>query len=92
VAGVFAHAAEVFQPTAKRMARRAVAKARPGTILIFHDGFDARGGARAQTVRAVELTADALIEQGYRFVTVDELLGVAAYQDMHPEPVKEVVR
>lgn len=79
VAGVFAHAAEVFQPDAERMARRAIAKARPGAILIFHDGFDARGGDRAQTARAVELTADALTRKGYRFVTVDELLGVQAY-------------
>jgi hypothetical protein len=30
----------------------------------------ARGGRRAQTVRAVELTADALAERGYRFVPV----------------------
>jgi peptidoglycan/xylan/chitin deacetylase (PgdA/CDA1 family) len=80
VAGVFAHAAEVFQPDAARLARRAVAKARPGAILIFHDGFDARGGDRAQTARAVELTADALIERGYRFVTVDDLLRVDAYR------------
>lgn len=85
VAGVFAHAAEVFQPDPMRMARRAVAKARPGTILIFHDGFDGRGGPRAHTARAVELTADALIGQGYRFVTLDELLGVAAYQNIAPE-------
>ena len=80
VAGVFAHAAEVFQPDAARLARRAIAKARPGAILIFHDGFDGRGGDRAQTARATELTVDALIRRGYRFVTVDELLGVEAYR------------
>jgi peptidoglycan/xylan/chitin deacetylase (PgdA/CDA1 family) len=80
VAGVFAHAGEVFQPDARRIARRALAKVRPGAILIFHDGFDGRGGNRAQTVRAVELTADALIAQGYRFVTVDELFDIDAYQ------------
>jgi peptidoglycan/xylan/chitin deacetylase (PgdA/CDA1 family) len=84
VAGVFAHPAEVLQIDAARIARGAVAKVRPGSILIFHDGFDGRGGYRAQTVRAVELTADALLAQGYRFVTVDELLGVDAYRDLRP--------
>ena len=83
VAGVFAHSAEVFQPDASRIARRAIAQARPGAILIFHDGFDGRGGDRAQTVRAVELTADALIAQGYRFVTVDEMFGIDAYHHEH---------
>jgi peptidoglycan-N-acetylglucosamine deacetylase len=80
VAGVFAHAGEVFQPNGDRIARRAIARARPGGVIIFHDGFDGRGGNRAETVRAVEQTADALLAQGYRFVTIDELFGVAAYQ------------
>jgi len=80
VAGVFAHPAEVFQPDGERMARRAVAKAKPGSILIFHDGFDGRGGDRGETVRAVQLTTEALLAQGYRFATVDELLGVPAYR------------
>jgi peptidoglycan/xylan/chitin deacetylase (PgdA/CDA1 family) len=84
VAGVFCHAFEVFQPDAATIARRAVAKAKPGAILIFHDGFDARGGDRAQTVRAVRLTTEELLRRGFRFVTVDELLGVPAYQE---EPI-----
>ena len=81
VSGDFGHALEVFQPSAARIARRAVAKTRPGSILIFHDGFDARGGDRSQTVAAVDLTIAALLDRGYRFVTVDELLGVPAYLD-----------
>jgi peptidoglycan/xylan/chitin deacetylase (PgdA/CDA1 family) len=84
VAGVFSHAAEVFQPDGARMARRAIAKARPGAILIFHDGFDARGGDRRETVRAVQITTEALIGQGYRFATVDELLGVPPYLEPAP--------
>ena len=79
VSGVFCHAFEVFQPDAATIARRAVAKTRPGTILIFHDGFDGRGGDRSQTVQAVKITTEALLAQGYRFVTVDELLHVPAY-------------
>lgn len=80
VSGVFCHALEVLQIDGGRIARRAVAKTKPGSILIFHDGFDGRGGNRAETVRAVTLTVDTLLADGYRFVTVDELLGVAAYQ------------
>ncbi len=79
VSGDFCHALEVFQPSAVRIARRAVAKTRPGSILIFHDGVDARGGDRSRTVQAVELTITALRGQGYQFVTVDELLQVPAY-------------
>ncbi|MFD2767204.1 polysaccharide deacetylase family protein [Micromonospora eburnea] len=80
VAGEFGHALEVFQVSGVRMARRAIAKTRPGSILIFHDGFDARGGNRAETVVAVRETIEGLLARGYRFVTVDELLGVPAYQ------------
>ena len=80
VAGVFCHPLEVFHRDGAAMARRAIARTRPGTILIFHDGFDGRVGDRTQTVRAVQLTVDGLRERGYRFVTVDELLGVPAYQ------------
>lgn len=80
IAGVFCHALEVFQVSGVRMARRAIAKTRPGSILIFHDGFDSRGGNRAETVVAVRETIEGLLARGYRFVTVDELLGVPAYQ------------
>jgi peptidoglycan-N-acetylglucosamine deacetylase len=81
VSGEFCHAWEVLQPDGARIARRAIAKTRPGSILIFHDGFDSRGGDRSQTVRAVQLTTEELLRRGYRFVTIDELLGVPAYQD-----------
>jgi peptidoglycan/xylan/chitin deacetylase (PgdA/CDA1 family) len=81
VAGVFGHPLEVFHRDGAAMAGRAIARTRPGTILIFHDGFDGRTGDRSQTVKAVELTVDGLRERGYRFVTVDELLGIPAYRE-----------
>jgi len=84
VSGQFAHAFEVFQPSPERMAHRALAKTAPGAILIFHDGLDARTGERHRTVEAVELVADALLAQGYRFVTVSRLLGVAEPRSGHP--------
>jgi peptidoglycan/xylan/chitin deacetylase (PgdA/CDA1 family) len=80
VSGEFCHPLEVFQPDGARIAHRAVARTRPGSILIFHDGFDGRGGNRGETVRAVKLTVETLLAQGYRFVTVDELLAVPAYR------------
>ncbi len=83
ISGTFAHPLEFRQPPAAKIARRALARARPGAILIFHDGFDAHGGDRSQTVLAVGTVIEQLRRRGYRFVTVDELLGIPAYA---PEP------
>jgi peptidoglycan/xylan/chitin deacetylase (PgdA/CDA1 family) len=55
-----------------------LAKARPGAILIFHDGFDGRVGHRGNTVAAVRIVITELTRRGYRFVTVDDL-GIPAY-------------
>lgn len=74
VSGEFVHALEIFQISPERMARRAVSKVRPGSILIFHDGVDARTGNRSQTVETVKLVVDQLLHDGFRFVTIDELL------------------
>jgi peptidoglycan-N-acetylglucosamine deacetylase len=79
VSGRFAHPLEIFQPPASLMTARAAKKARPGRILIFHDGFDARGGRRDQSVAAIGPLIDTLTRRSYQFVTVDRLLGVPAY-------------
>lgn len=47
---------------------------RPGSILLFHDGFD----DRSQTVEAVRILAAELTTAGYRLVTVSELLAMSA--------------
>lgn len=80
VSGEFCHVLEVLQPSAERIARRAVAKAKSGAIIIFHDGYDARGGDRTETVAAVKLTVDELVKQGYSFVTIDQMFGKPAYR------------
>jgi peptidoglycan/xylan/chitin deacetylase (PgdA/CDA1 family) len=80
VSGVFCSALEVLQPPGRWIARTAISRARPGTILIFHDGFDGHAGNRAQTVEAVRITVAALKRRGYGFAAVDELLGVPAYR------------
>lgn len=79
VSGSFCHPLEVLQPPGPRIARTALAQARPGAILIFHDGFDGHAGERGQTVQAVREVVDVLQSRGYGFTTVDELLGVPAY-------------
>jgi peptidoglycan-N-acetylglucosamine deacetylase len=80
VSGEFCNILEVFQPSGKRIARRALAKLKPGAIIIFHDGFDAKGGNRAQTVLAVKLFVNQALNSGYKFVTVDQLIGIEAYK------------
>lgn len=73
VLGVFGHRLEFLQPKAESMAAAAVKKVEPGTVLIFHDGYDNRGGDRSQTVRAVEILVPQLLKRGYKFVTVEDL-------------------
>jgi peptidoglycan/xylan/chitin deacetylase (PgdA/CDA1 family) len=79
VSGEFCHPLEVFQPRPQLIARGVLAKVRPGSIVIFHDGYDGHAGNRASTVDAARIVVDRLSAAGYRFVTVDELLGVPAY-------------
>lgn len=79
VSGTFCHPWEVLQPDARSIARRVLVKTRPGSIIIFHDGFDARGGKRVQTAAAVPLVVAGLRSRGYSFLPVHELLGIPAY-------------
>ena len=79
VSGTFGHPLEVFQPAAARMTAGAAARTRPGSILIMHDGREARGGDRSQTVASVGPLIDRLRGEGYTFTTADRLLGVPAY-------------
>lgn len=79
ISGVFGSNVEVFKPNANTIAKHALAKAKPGLILIFHDGYNASGTNRSHTVQAVKIVVEDLLSQGYRFVSVDELLGIDAY-------------
>src|SRR5262249_4497142 len=79
VSGTFCHPLEVFQPNRERIPPPALPRTKPGSILIFHDGCAGRGGDRSETVRAVRLATEELLRQGYRFVTVDEMLTPPAY-------------
>lgn len=58
------------RPGVGRIVERVVRNARPGGIVLMHDG----GGHRSQTVAALPAILEQLSAQGYRFVTVSELL------------------
>lgn len=59
-------------PGEKRIVNTVLKGAKPGSVVLFHDG----GGNRAQTVRALKKILPELEEQGYKFVTVSELLEI----------------
>ena len=79
VSGTFAHPLELLQPRPEVLVAGAVRRARPGAVLILHDGREARGGYRGSSVGAVGGLIDRLRDRGYSFTTVDRLLGVPAY-------------
>ena len=51
-----------------------IVSAQPGDIILMHDG----GGDRSQTVQGLRQALPQLRKDGYRFVTVDELLEMAS--------------
>jgi len=65
-----------------------LSNSKPGGIVLMHDG----GGDRSQTVEALPQIISSLQKQGYKFVTVPELMQLQAkWQAMTtPTPVKEV--
>lgn len=79
VSGTFAHPLEIVQPPAKLLTAGAAKRVRPGSILIFHDGREARGGRRDHSVAAIGPLIDRLRGAGYSFTTVGRLLGVQPY-------------
>ena len=60
-------------PGADAIVNTVLSGATPGGIVLLHDG----GGDRSQTVAALPRIISGLASQGYRFVTVPELLSLA---------------
>lgn len=58
-------------PSAKRIVEQTVAEVRPGSIILLHVMF----GDRANSLAAIPGIVAALKADGYRFLTVSELLG-----------------
>jgi peptidoglycan/xylan/chitin deacetylase (PgdA/CDA1 family) len=67
------------KPGPRRIVRRVLRGARPGAIVLMHDGDKGRhGGDRSQTVAALPSLISELRGQGYSFVTLPELLNLPA--------------
>ncbi|HEX3873076.1 MAG TPA: polysaccharide deacetylase family protein [Solirubrobacteraceae bacterium] len=72
--------ADYTRPGVGRIVHTAVSGARPGAIILMHDG----GGPRSETVAAVPRIVSALRRRHYRFVTVPRLM----LDDPPPPPAK----
>ncbi len=65
-------------PCGKGIARKAIHEAQPGSIFLFHDGFPAAvSHCMPETVRALRIVIPRMVELGYTFVTVSDLLGLS---------------
>jgi len=62
---------DYLQPGTSTIVDRVLEQVRPGSIIISHDG----GGPRAQTLAAYPTIFSRLRSEGYRIVTIPELLG-----------------
>lgn len=80
VSGIFCHPLEILRINPQRIANKAIRNARPGTILIFHDGIEGRGGNRQTTIDATKIFVNQLLENDYQFSTVDKLLNIPPYE------------
>jgi peptidoglycan/xylan/chitin deacetylase (PgdA/CDA1 family) len=64
------------------VARRVLDNAKPGSIILLHDGIDGNIGAdRGVILNALPIILDGLRDRGLQPVTLDELLGVPGYLD-----------
>ena len=57
------------RPGAEAIAEK-ICSALPGDVVLMHDG----GGDRSQTVEALKIALPKLVEEGYSFITIDELM------------------
>ena len=59
-------------PGVDKIVKKVVEGTTPGNVILFHDG----GGNREQTVKALEQIMPVLKDEGYKFVTISELLKI----------------
>jgi peptidoglycan/xylan/chitin deacetylase (PgdA/CDA1 family) len=78
----------IGKPTPEQFAHEIVSHTHPGAIILLHDGYgtthDTSKADRSFTVAALPLIIEQLRAEGYRFVTVPQLLGVSAYNGALP--------
>ena len=67
-------------PGVEELTRRVVNAARPGSIILLHDGLDLNENPdKSQLIQALPAIIEQLQAQGYRLVTVAQLLGEKPY-------------
>jgi len=77
--------AELNGRSAEVMARDVVNKTRPNSIILLHDGYGTASSSediradKSKTVEVVEIIIERLLDMGYSFVTVSELLDIPPY-------------
>lgn len=75
------------KPTAGKLARDIINKVKPGKIVLLHDGYgtehDTQHADKSLTVQVLPIVIKELEAQGYRFVTIPELLGIEPYDNVH---------
>ncbi|MBH8566589.1 polysaccharide deacetylase family protein [Nostoc sp. CENA67] len=79
--------AERRSPQVPGMVKNVLKAAKPGAIVLMHDG----GGNRSRTVKALPQIIDSLKAQGYKFVTIPELLQMQAQEQSLVTAVSPVV-
>lgn len=68
-------------PDGAMIGRGVVSAVRPGSIILFHDGYThAWRHAVPETVKALRTVIPELKTQGYEFVTIPELLGLPTFK------------
>ena len=65
-----------YRPGTDKIVERVLSRIKPGSIVILHDSGTFGKVDRSQTVAAVSILIDRLSDQGYRFLTVGELLNL----------------
>ena len=65
-------------PGVDKIVKKVVDGTTPGNVILFHDG----GGNREQTVKALEEIMPILKDEGYKFVTISELLKIDKKKNM----------
>ncbi|MNJ42002.1 polysaccharide deacetylase family protein [Paenibacillus bouchesdurhonensis] len=66
------------QPGVRHIVEKTKESLSPGSVLLFHDGF----GDRSQTVEAVRILVGELIAEGYRLVTVSDLIKLSSGKEV----------
>ena len=75
---------DYLRPGVGVIAHNAIVRARPGAIILMHDG----GGDRSQTIAALPLIVKVLRKRGYKLVTVPQLILDDPPRHTQPLPAK----